>query len=98
MNRVFVNQPSNQGGGNSDPLGPPGYFRLLMVHLGRPPLPLNILNYPKYVKDFDPDAHVRVSKVAIRTNSEIDDAKIVNMFNFTLINIVFDWCNNYLGD
>ncbi len=49
-------------------------------------------------KDFDLDAHVRVFKVTIKANSETNDAKIVNMFNFTFKNIVTNWCNNYLGD
>jgi hypothetical protein len=75
----FANQPSNQGGGGSNPSGSLGYSRLPMVHTSMPPLPLNKtyrqpLNYPKYVKDFDPNVHVRVFKAAIKTNSEIDDA------------------------
>jgi hypothetical protein len=66
-----------------------------MVHLGRPPLPLSKpyhrpLNYLEYVKDSDPDAHVRVFKASIRANSETNDAEIVNMFNFTLKDIVFN--------
>jgi hypothetical protein len=74
-----------------------------MVNLGRPPLPPNIpycqpLNYFEYVKDFDPDAHVKVFKANVRENSETHDAKIVNMFNFTLKDTMFDWCNNYMGD
>jgi hypothetical protein len=71
-----------------------------MVNPSRPPLPPNRpyhrpLNCLEYVKDFDPNAHV---KAVIKTNNEIDDAKIVNLFSFTLRNIVFDWCNNYMGD
>jgi hypothetical protein len=59
-----------------------------MVILGRPPLPLNKpyhrpLNYPVYVKDPNPNVHVKVFKVAIRANNETNDVKIVNMFNFT---------------
>jgi hypothetical protein len=42
------------------------------------------------VKDFDPDVHVRVFKVAIRVNGEIEDVEIVNMFSFTLKDIVCD--------
>jgi hypothetical protein len=58
-----------------------------------PPLPPNKpyhqpLNYPKYVKDFDPNAHVKVFKVPIKRNGEIEDAKFVNLFSFTLGNIV----------
>jgi len=40
------------------------------------------------VKDFDPNAHVKVFKVAIKTNGEIKNAKIVNIFNFTLKDII----------
>ncbi len=50
------------------------------------------------MKDYDLDVHVRVFKAAIRANGEIEDAKIVNLFSFTLRDIVFDWCNNYMGD
>jgi len=86
---VFASQPSNQGRGSSNLVGPLGYFGLPMVHLSRPPLPLNIpycwpLNYPKYVKDFDPYVHVRVFKVAIIANIETNDAKIDNLVSFTL--------------
>ncbi len=106
VNIIFAGQPSNQGGGGLDPLrplGPPRYFGLLMVHPNKPPFPPNKpyhqpLNYLKYVNDFDPSFHVRIFKVAIRANNEIDDAKIVNLFNSTFIDIVFGWCNNYLGD
>jgi hypothetical protein len=77
VNRVFVNQPSLLGGGGPYPLGPlgplrpPRYFGLPMVNPGRPPLTLNKpyhwpLNYLEYVKDSDPNAHVRMLKVAIK--------------------------------
>ncbi len=42
VNKGFASQPLDQEGGDSDPLRPlrpPRYFGLLMVHLGRPPLP-----------------------------------------------------------
>ncbi len=95
VNKVFVSQPSDQGGGALDPPGPARpprparYFGLPMVHPSRPPLPPNRpyhqpFNYPKYVKDFDPNVHVRVCKVAIRVNSETNDAKNVHLFSFTL--------------
>jgi hypothetical protein len=50
-----------------------------MVHLCKPPLPPSKpygqpFNYPKYVKDSDPNVHVRVFKAAIRANSETNDA------------------------
>jgi hypothetical protein len=42
------------------------------------------------VKDSNFDVHVRVFKVAIRANGETKNAKIVNMFSFTLRDIVSD--------
>jgi hypothetical protein len=64
-----------------------------MMNPGRLPLPPirpyhRPLNYPKYVKDFDPDAHVKVFKVAIKANGETEYAEIVHMFTFTLKDIV----------
>jgi hypothetical protein len=109
VNIVFVSQPLNPRGGGSNPLGPSGppklprYLVLPMVNLGKPPLPPNIpyhwpLNYFEYVKNSDLGVHVRVFKATIRVNNEIDDAKIINLFNFTLRNTMFDWCNNYMGE
>jgi hypothetical protein len=74
-----------------------------MVNPSKTPLPPNRpyhqpLNYPKYVKDFDLDVHVKVFKVAIKANNETYDVEIVNMFSFTFRDIMFDWCNNYMGD
>jgi hypothetical protein len=55
----------------------------------RPPLPLN---YPAYVKDSDPNVHVKVFKVAIRTNGETKNAKIVNMFTIQcLTTVIITW-------
>jgi hypothetical protein len=50
------------------------------------------------VKDSNLDAHVIVFKATIKANGETKDVEIVNLFNFTLRNIVFDWCNNYTRD
>jgi hypothetical protein len=66
-----------------------------MVNPGKPPLPPNKFyrwpfNYSKYVKDFDPNAHVKVFKATIKANGEKEDVKIVNMFSFTLKDIVFN--------
>jgi hypothetical protein len=92
VNKVFAKQHQTQRKGGSRPPRPPilsRYFGLRMMDPGRPPLPPNIpyhrpLNYPKYVKDFDPNALVIIFKVAIRVNGEIEDVKIVNIFSFTL--------------
>ncbi len=74
-----------------------------MVNLGRPPLPPNMsycqpLNYLEYVKDSNLDAHVRVFKPTIKANGETKYAEIVNLLSFTLRDIVFNWCNNYMGN
>jgi hypothetical protein len=50
------------------------------------------------VKDLNPDAHVKVLKVTIKVNGETKDTKIINLFSFTIGDIVFDYCNNYMGD
>jgi hypothetical protein len=49
------------------------------------------------VKDSNPNVHVMVLKASIKTNGETKDAEIVNLFCFTLRDIVSDWCNNYMG-
>ncbi len=68
-----------------------------MMNPSIPPLPPNRpyhrpLNYLEYAKDFDPNAHVRVFKAIIRANGETKDVEIVNLFNFTLKDIVSDSC------
>jgi len=60
---------------------------------GRPPLPPNRpyhrpFNYHEYVKDSNSNAYVRVFKVAIKANGETKDVQIVNLFSFTLRDIV----------
>jgi hypothetical protein len=74
-----------------------------MVNPWKPTLPRSRpyrqpLNYFAYVKDFDLDVHVNVFYANIKENGEIEDAKNVNMFSFTLRNIIYGWCNNYMGD
>ncbi len=102
VNRIFGSQPLDLGGGRSSPLGPPRplgpsrYFGLPIMNPSRPPLPPNKpyrrpLNYHEYVIDANLKAHVKVLKVAIKANGEINDAKIVNLFSFTFRDIVFDY-------
>ncbi len=60
-----------------------------MMNPSKPPLPPNKLyrwpfNYLEYVKDFDPNVQIKVLKTAIRANGETNNAKIVNLFSFTL--------------
>jgi hypothetical protein len=42
------------------------------------------------VKEFNPNAHVIVVKANIKANGETKDAKIDNLFSFTLKDIVSD--------
>jgi hypothetical protein len=81
LNKTFTRQPSYPGGGGSRPLEPPRplgpscYFRLPIMNPCRPPLPQNKpyrqpFNYPEYEKNFNPCAHVRVFKIAIKANGE----------------------------
>lgn len=56
------------------------------------------LNYLKYKKYFDPDVHVRVFKTIIKFNNEMINEQIANLFNFTIRNNAYDWCNNYMWD
>jgi hypothetical protein len=108
LNKVFVKQPSYPRGGGSRPPQPPrpsgplGYFRLLMMNLGKPPLPRNKpyrrpFNYSEYVKNSNPDPHVRIFKTTSKTNGETEDVKIINMFSFTLkdiqclISVIITW-------
>jgi hypothetical protein len=96
VDKIFFGQLLDPGGRGSDPLRPPrplGYFGLLMMNPHRPPLPPNRPyrrphNYLRYVKDSDPNAHVKVFNIAIRTNGELEDVEIVNLFSFTFKDIV----------
>jgi hypothetical protein len=74
-----------------------------MVNPRRPPLPPNRpyrwpLNYLEYVKDSNLNTHDKVFKVVIKANSETNNVEIVKLFSFTHKDIVFNWCNNYMGD
>jgi hypothetical protein len=56
-----------------------------MVYPSRPPLPPNRpycqpFNYLEYDKNSIPNVHVKVFKIAIRTNNETNDAKIVQFY------------------
>ncbi len=52
-------------------------------------LPYRKLQYPTYVKDTNPNAHIRVFKKAIKTNGETMEDNIINMFSFTLRDNIF---------
>jgi len=54
-------------------------------------LPYKKLQYPTYVKDTDPNAHIRVFKKAIIVNGETVEFDIINLFGFTLYDSIFEW-------
>jgi hypothetical protein len=58
-------------------------------------LPYRKLQYPTYVKDIELDAHIRVFKKAIKTNGEIVEVDIINLFGFTFRDNISKWGENY---
>ncbi len=55
-------------------------------------------NYLEYKNDSDLDVHVWIFKAVFKTNGEMVDEEITNLFNFTLRNNALDWCNNNIWD
>jgi hypothetical protein len=88
-----------------DPRGEPLVFQggfarvarisiLLITQLYRRPF-----NYPKYKKDFNSDARVRVLKTTIKVNGDLMvNEEITNLLNFTLKDNASNWYNNYMRD
>jgi hypothetical protein len=56
------------------------------------------INYLKFKKHVDLDACVQVFKATIKTNGEMIDEKMANLFNFTLKENALDGRNNYMKD
>jgi hypothetical protein len=71
-----------------------------MQHVSEPvaKLPYRKLQYPTYVRDTDPNAHIRVFKKAIKINGETMEANIINLFGFTLKDNIFEWGENYVSN
>jgi hypothetical protein len=61
-------------------------------------LPYMKLQYPTHVKNIDPNAHIRVFKKVIKTNGEIRELDIINMFGFTLKDSISKWGENYVQE
>jgi hypothetical protein len=57
-----------------------------------------MLQYPSYVKNIDPNAHIRIFKKTIKINGEIIEDDIINLFSFTLRDSIFEWGENYVQD
>jgi hypothetical protein len=50
-------------------------------------LPYKKLQYPIYIKDTNPNVHIKIFKKAIKTNGEIVEVDIINLFGFTFKDI-----------
>ncbi len=50
------------------------------------------------MKDNDPNVHIKVFKKVIKTNGEIVEADIINLFGFTLQNNILKWGENFVQD
>jgi hypothetical protein len=79
----------------------PPWYRPLVVQLVPEPttkLPYRKLQYPTYVKNIDPDAHVRVFNKAIKAYGETMEIDIINLFGFTLRDNISKWGEKYVQD
>ncbi len=56
------------------------------------------LQHPTYVKDTDPKAHIKVFKSEKKTNGEMVESDIINLFDFTLRDSISEWGKNYVQD
>jgi len=76
----------------------PPWYQPLIVQL----VPNSITKLPykklQYVKNTDPNAHIRVFKKAIKVNGETMEADIIDLFGFTLMDSIFEWGENYVQD
>jgi hypothetical protein len=48
-----------------------------------------------YVKDIDPNVHIKVFQTAIKANGETMESNIINLFGFTLKDNIFEWGENH---
>jgi hypothetical protein len=77
---------------------PPWYQPILVQYEPTTKLPYWKLQYPTYVKNTNPNVHIRIFKKAIKTNGEIMEANIINLFSFTLWDNILEWGENFVQD
>jgi sugar phosphate permease len=77
---------------------PPWYQPFIGQPITKPTtkLPYMKLQYPTYVKDTNSNAHIRIFKKAIKTNGEIMEVDIINLFGFIFRDNIFEWGKNYV--
>jgi hypothetical protein len=56
------------------------------------------LQYLTFIKDIDPDAHIRVFKKAMKVNGETIESNTINLFGFIFRDNISVWGENYIQD
>ncbi len=77
----------------------PPWYQPLVLQLVLEPItkpPYKKLQYPTYVKNTDPYAHIRIFKKTIKTNGETMEANIINLFGFTFKDNISKWGEKYI--
>ncbi len=69
---------------------PPWYPLVIVWYEPTNKIPYWKLQYLTYVKDINPNVHIKVIKKVIRANGEIVEANIINLFGFILQDIL-EW-------
>ncbi len=76
----------------------PWYQLVLVLFEPTSKVPYQKFQYPTYVKDTDPNAHIRVFKKMTKANGETMEVNIINSFGFTLRNNISKWGENFVQD
>jgi hypothetical protein len=77
---------------------PPWYPSITIQFERTNNLPYQKLQYPTYVKDINLDVHIKIFKKIIKTNGEIVEANIINLFGFVLQYNILEWGKNFVQD
>ncbi len=72
----------------------PPIVQLVLKPITKPPY--KKLQYPTYVKDDDPNVHIRIFENIIKANGETIEANIINRFGFTFKDNISKWGENYI--
>jgi hypothetical protein len=75
---------------------PPQYPPVVIWFEPTNKLPYWKLQYPTYVKDIDPNVHIKIIKKVIKVNGETVEVDILNLFGFTLWNNILEWGKNFV--
>jgi hypothetical protein len=77
---------------------PPWHQPFVVQHVSKlaTKLPYKKLQYPTYVKDTNPNAHIKVFQKAIKVNGKTMEIDIINMFGFILKDSMSKWNENYI--